>query len=92
MNIKNNRSTSLEKADGILTRKYPEIFNLMNAMIAPKIKIRPDCKDVLDKRNLWLLEIDEMNNDINLKEILNEDSSIEDSFHKYFLQKKFRFK
>jgi hypothetical protein len=83
---------SIEKVDGLLTKKYPEIFNLMIAMISTQKKVRPHCKDILEKRNHWSLGLDEIINENNRNEILNEPSSIEESFHKYFIHKKFMFK
>ncbi len=87
---KNNRSNSLENDESVLTKKYHEIFNLMSRMMAIKKKSRPDCKDVLQDRNLWSLGVGDMINDSNLKDILDKPSTIEESFHKYFLQKKIK--
>jgi hypothetical protein len=60
----------------------------MKDMINPKIKDRPDCKNILENKNKWSLGMDKIIDDKKKKEISSGTFTIEDSFHRYFLQKK----
>jgi hypothetical protein len=55
-------------------------------MISTQKKARPDCKDILKKKDLWYLNIDCIMS-ITKDDVIST-TSMEESFHKYFIQKK----
>jgi hypothetical protein len=54
------------------------------------IEIRPDCDQILRSKQFWAIDFNEFKNDIQLKEY-SEVQSIDESFHKYFIQQKLKY-
>jgi hypothetical protein len=63
---------------------------MINEMKSIKIEIRPDCDQILSSKQFWAIDFNEFKNDIQLKEY-SDVQSIDESFHKYFIQQKLKY-
>jgi len=55
-------------------------------MIAARINKRPNCEEILSKRNSWALSLNELTKN---KDFTPENRTIEDSFHLFFIKAKY---
>ncbi len=56
--------------------------------------LRPYCNEVLSKRSLWSLSLDDLKMEIEFKEFfshINNLERIEECYHRYFVQQKLKF-
>jgi hypothetical protein len=70
--------------------KYNKLKRMFNEMKSINIEIRPDCDQILRSKQFWAIHFKEFKNDIQLKEY-SEVQSIDESFHKYFIQQKLKY-
>ncbi len=57
-------------------------------------RLRPHCDEILSKRSLWSLSLDDLKMEIEFKEFfshVNNLEKIEEYYHRYFVQQKFKF-
>jgi hypothetical protein len=70
--------------------KYNKLKRIFTEMKSINIEIRPDCDQILRSKQFWAIDFNEFKNDIQLKEY-SEVQSIDESFHKYFIQQKLKY-
>jgi hypothetical protein len=79
--------------DSLLDEKYKNIRKtICDMMLYPRKEMRPTCDQVLSNKNLWSLDISDIeNNEIcrELRGISINELSIEQGFCKYFIKTKF---
>jgi len=74
--------------NSLLENKYKTIIKAIIDMMSNKKTTRPSCDQLLNDKNLWSLEISDIENDVicqELRELSANELSIEEYFCKYFI-------
>jgi hypothetical protein len=77
--------------NSLLENKYKTIIRAINNMMSNMKTLRPTCDQLLIDKNLWSLEISDIENEVicrELMEITINELSIEENFCKYFIKTK----
>jgi len=72
-----------------LNAKYLKINELILEMMSQKRELRPDCDQVLKDKS-WALDMNELEDKFSLLSLTEQ--SIDESFHKYFIKTKLKFR
>jgi len=75
-----------------LETKYENLFELTENMTAKKMSKRPNCDKILYERNSWALSLSELMRTKDFKTPLEDIKTIEESFHKFFIKIKLKYK
>jgi hypothetical protein len=63
-------------------------------MLSNDQSLRPDCQQILNEKSEWILNLNELKDEIELQNIIRnkiKKQSLEECFHRYFIQQKFDF-
>jgi hypothetical protein len=63
-------------------------------MLSNEKSLRPNCEQILNESSHWILSLNEMINDNQFKQIItnkNKTQSLEECFHRFFIQQKFDY-
>jgi hypothetical protein len=74
----------------LISLKYNILKRMFHEMMSINIEIRPDCDQIIRSKRSWAIGFNEFKNNLQLKEY-SEVQSIDESFHKYFIQQKFKY-
>ncbi len=76
--------------DSKFESKYIKIDKLMRKMTLLVERSRPNCDEILDKKSLWALSLEDLTDDLEIL-VKNELPNIEDNFKLFFILTKSKF-
>ncbi len=76
-----------------ISKKNIKIAKMVEKMMNPRKDNRPNCKTLLENKESWALNINDLKKDENISRFINKNSDVlytlSDKFKLYFMRKKF---